>query len=384
MSDVNRIRLAIIGEQSFGGDPDAGNPTILRFTGDSLKQDTATVVSEQIRSDRQIVDIIRTGRGVSGNVNFELTFETFNDLLKAMLMDDAWSSPVTISATTISASSVDNSFNDSGAGFGSLVADSWIKTAQFSNAANNGVFKIVSKTSTKIIVEGGTLVTEAAGSTRIIKMGAEIINGTTLKSFILERAYLDLSPILYAKYNGMCINQMSMDIPADGVIKGNFAFIGIQEQSTGPLSAQYTDETETAPMTGANHVYKVLENMSDLAVLSAALTLNNNLRSRLQVGTLGPIGVGTGSLEVTGSLRVYFESNTLYNKYLNQTKTSLVLIVQDSDGNVYVVDLPSVKITNGQRVAGGPNTDVVAELEFRAYMDEDEENTIRIASFPFS
>ena len=55
--------------------------------------------------------------------------------------------------------------------------------------------------------------------------------------------------------------------------------------------------------------------------------------------------------------------------------------MQDDAGNGYVIDLPSVKIIDGTRSAGGLNTDIIGTFEFRAYMDSSEEKSIRIARF---
>jgi len=381
MSNTNRVQLAYIEEESFGGEHVAGNAQILRLRGEGFKQNTAVITSEEIRSDRQIVDVIRTGRSGEGNIDFELSYGTYDELLKSVLMDSDWSVAVNIQAITISAASADNSFNDSGSGFGSFVADEWIQVSGFTNPANNGIFKIVSKTISKLVVAGGILVTEAEGDTVHIKQGERIINGITLDSYAFERKYVDLNS--YSSFKGVCLNQLSIDVPADGIIKGSFATIHVGEESTG-LSESYDDPTTTEPVTGANHVQNILENMGELAILSTSLTLNNNLRTRLQVGTLGAVGVGTGSVEIGGGLQIYFENHTLFNKYLNQDETSLSLVVEDNDGNIYVIDLPSIKITGGQRVAGGLNTDVIGDFEWKAFMNPDEEITIKIVRFPFA
>ena len=68
-------------------------------------------------------------------------------------------------SVNISASSVDNSFNITGAEFPLLVAGDLVKVSGFVDVANNGTFTVVSRTATKVIVSA-TLVTEAAGAAR--------------------------------------------------------------------------------------------------------------------------------------------------------------------------------------------------------------------------
>lgn len=74
----------------------------------------------------------------------------------------------TLTAATISAASADNSFNDSGNNMPFVYPGATVIAAGFTNAANNGSFPVVSRTAGKIVVSGGTLVLEAAGSSRTL------------------------------------------------------------------------------------------------------------------------------------------------------------------------------------------------------------------------
>lgn len=66
---------------------------------------------------------------------------------------------------TISAADADNSFNDSASLMPSLLqAGDIVEGYGFTNAANNARFTVVSRTDAKVVVSGGTLVTEAAGA----------------------------------------------------------------------------------------------------------------------------------------------------------------------------------------------------------------------------
>ena len=69
------------------------------------------------------------------------------------------------------------------------VANQWIEIRGFTTSANNGYFKIVSVVAAKMVLAGGTVVTEVAGDSVTVLMGAQITNGTTLKSMSIEREY---------------------------------------------------------------------------------------------------------------------------------------------------------------------------------------------------
>lgn len=387
MSDANRVQLSYIDEGVFGQGKAGSRLQILRHTGESLKQDTSIITSEELRADRQIADILRTGIAVSGNVGFELSYGTFDDLFKALLCSAGWSEKKEMQdEITISAHAYDNSLHDSANGFVSagFVANQWVKISGFVTTANNGWRKIVSVDPDEMILSHGDMVNEIAGELITITMGSQILNGVVAPvSFNIERQYKDLGSNVFSLFTGMCITSMSLDVPADAAIKGSLVFTGSKEESkAASLGSGYKNASSTKIMTGANHVDKIFENAAEIGLLRFSLNVNNNLRSRLQVGTLGITGVGTGSMEITGALSVYFNNNTLFDKYLNQDKTSLVIAVQDGVGNGYVIEIPSVKITNGSRQAGGLNTDVVGEFEWQGFIDESEEISIRIARFP--
>lgn len=383
MGNANRVKVSYVVESSFGVAETGSNLQTLRLTNESLVHDMATTTSEELRSDRQISDIARIGLSTSGDIAFELSYGSHDDFLNAALLSASWSSEVKITAAqTISAASSDNSISDSASGFGSFTADQWVLVSGFSTAANNGFKKILSVTSAKLIFVNGTIVTETAGVPVTVLMGSQITNGTTLVSYNIEKDYEDLSNVL-SLFLGQSINNLNLDVPSDGIITGTFGFMGSEETSlTSSSGSGYTAVNSTVVMTGANHVPDYMENYADTGILSFSMSLNNNLRTRMQVGTLGVTSIGVGTVEITGTFSVYFTTAALYAKFLSQQSTSIVLAVQDSQGSGYVIELPSIKITTGTRNAGGLNTDVIGEFGFSAFLDPTEQITIRIVRFP--
>lgn len=383
MSDANRVQLSFVEESIFGDKESGSEMQILRYNSESLKQDMNTTVSEEIRSDRQIADIARIGVSASGGMEFELSYGSHDEFLNAALQSASWASEVKISRQwTISASSTDNSISDSESGFRSFVANQWVYVSGFAESANNGFFKIKTVSAAKLIFWNGTLVTESAGNDITVQMGGYITNGTTLVSYNIEKEFKDLTTTL-SLLKGMSINSMGLEIPADGIIKGNFDFMGSAEESlTATVGSNYKSAETTSVMTGANHVTNFLENLSELSILSLSLNLSNNLRTRLQVGTLGVASMGSGTVEITGTVTLHLANSTIFDKYLDQDTTSIVFAARDNDGNGYLIELPSVKIIDGTRNAGGINTDVIGSFEYRAFMDDSEEVSIRIARFP--
>jgi hypothetical protein len=383
MSDTNRMRLSYIAETSFGVPP-SGNLIDVRYTGESLKQVSQTQRSNEIRSDRQISDIVRTMIGAEGDINTEMSYGAHDDFIAASLLASSltWSTAVTVTASTISASSVDNSLNDSANGLSAFVVGQWVKVSGFTGAgitANAGFFKIVSVTAAKIVVSGGTLVTDAAGESVTIKMGEQVVNGTTLNSFAFEKKYQDLTNI-FAKYLGMCPQTWKQSVKADQLITGSFGWLGKSETSTtATIGSGYTSAPTNEVMAGVDDIFGIIENGATLSdINSLDFGVNNNLRNRLRVGTLGAFSIGTGTFEVEGSAEMYFSTHALMDKYLNFTSTSLAIVISDGAGKSYVVEWPTIKFTDGTRVAGGINQDIMANMKFMAKVSPTEGITMRV------
>lgn len=380
MSDTSRAQLAYAPESTFAAQVTGANLQILNYTGEGLKQNSSFTRSGSIRSDRQVPSVRRSRFETAGSVNFELLFGGHEDLIAAALQSAGWSSPVTVSGTTIAAVASGNKYTDSGNGFGSIVVGQWVKVSGFVNAANNGLRKVTAAAAGEITVSGAALVDEAAGQSVTVVQGAQIVNGTTLVTYNLERSYTDLSQEL-ALYLGQAVNGFSMDVPEEGPVTCVLDFIGAQEQSLDSSGGTgYTAAVEGEIFTGGD-LTSLLENQASMGILGVNFRLNNNLRTRKEAGPSGVISIGSGTIELTGALRAYYSDSTFYDKYLNETATSIAVALTDPDGNIYLVDMPQVKITDGQRVVSGPNGDTIADVQFEAYRDSSEDTTIRLAKF---
>lgn len=86
-ADSNLVRLTILPETTWGVYNTSSNPDELRITGETLSLDRGTIVSEEIRSDRNITDLIATKESASGGIEFEFSALTYDELLAGALYD---------------------------------------------------------------------------------------------------------------------------------------------------------------------------------------------------------------------------------------------------------------------------------------------------------
>lgn len=87
IADGNRYQLRYVEEANWGITP-ATALRNFRCTSANLKQVNQTVVSEEIRSDRQITDLIRVGASASASIAFELSYGSLDDFLEGALGSD--------------------------------------------------------------------------------------------------------------------------------------------------------------------------------------------------------------------------------------------------------------------------------------------------------
>ena len=165
MTDSNLTRIAYGKETTEG--VAATNLKTLRMTGESLNIAVQYTESQEIRSDRQLDSAVFTGKDVSGAINFELSYGTFDDLFEGVFFNNYVKTPE-ISNGGVADSAITGVTNSSdtiavASGGTAFVDGHLIRTNGFTNAANNNRFRVGSSTSTSIVLDGlPVLVDEAA------------------------------------------------------------------------------------------------------------------------------------------------------------------------------------------------------------------------------
>lgn len=89
MASGGQHGLQYVMETEFGVTPATPTMKTLRHTGCSLVLTKATLESAELRSDRQICDVRGGAKQVGGDINYELSYGDFDDLL-AMALFNNW------------------------------------------------------------------------------------------------------------------------------------------------------------------------------------------------------------------------------------------------------------------------------------------------------
>jgi len=399
MSDSSSVQLFFVAETAWGEIPVA-SPLVLsefRFTNESLTQNTETAVSEEIRSDRQVADIIRTQVGAGGDAGIELSFGSHDPLFEGALYDDFSTEVNDTADIAISFPSPENNtaiFTNVGGGspdpFKNIVAGQFIRlVGSLASPTNDGFYKVLTVDSTaspeSITVSPAPPSVETITGAQI--RGQFIRNGTTRKSFQIEKLFSDLSPLEIQRFSGMRVGSMDLNIAPGAIINGSFTFQGKQ------LIASSTSIGSQTQALSSDDVMSAVDNITDILIngeqitdqaacfTNVQFTVENNLRDQPCIGSLALGGIGIGRTNVSGTIEAYFRNRALFDLYLDFLTTS-VSFRATLGGDSYVFDFPAVKFTSGEVVAGGNDQDVIVSLEFESKRDPASDFMVAINRIP--
>jgi hypothetical protein len=384
-AQANLVTLGYITEVTPGTTPVAA-VTYLRNKSSDFNANIDTETSQEITALGAEADMIRTKGSSTGTVNFELSAVEYEPFFESALRG-AFSTAISMNVATISVSSTDNSYNDSASGFSTtnIKPGHYLRFGGFTNAANNGIARVVSVTTGKIVVTGLTLVTEAAASGRTVK-GKSVRNGTTKKTFTLERKFSDLTNV-FMVHKGMIVNQMTLNTSAGAIVEGSFGFMGrgttIPTATSG--NGSFTASTTNSIISATANVGTVYENntaVSGIYFKSINLTTNSNTRELDAIGNLYPIDVNVGTFTAEFAMEAYFSDTTLLTKFLNGTATELSYSFTDDAGNSIVIDAPQVKYSAATLGGVNLNSDVMQSLTGRALYDATYGYALQISYIP--
>lgn len=109
MVDSSQTRLAYITEVTYGTTPASPVFKNQRFVSESLNANIENIVSNEIRADRNVTDLIQVGANAGGAVDFELSYGSFDDWLES-LMYGAWSSNILKNGNTQKSFTIEKTF----------------------------------------------------------------------------------------------------------------------------------------------------------------------------------------------------------------------------------------------------------------------------------
>lgn len=368
-------------EATFGTVTAATARRKIRNTGSSYKQAYSFTDSKEIRSDRQLVDTILTSESSGGSLNYELMYQEYDDLFSAalqssfLLFNTTGISP-TLTTPTFSTNSLTQT---SGTSFATIEKGQWVQVQGCTGATlgNNIVVQAsltVVATATVLTVEGTPFVAGAATGVVVIRTG-RCKNGTVQPSFDFEVAYTDQT--LFQTFLGQVLSKCSLSLTSKNILTGSFDFMGTSALALSATSNLPGTDNVLFPST-----FDVLNASSNVAVLyeggapltstfvkSLSLDIDNGVQSQDGIANRAPVGMRSNRLSVKGKISAYFQTAALFNKFVQNTASSLAFQVKDAAGNGYVFTIPSLEWTGASLQVGSLDQDIMVDMDFTGKID---------------
>lgn len=395
-SSANRSQVTYKLEGTYPtnyGVPQGGNGTNVYMTSESFDFNTKSEQSKQIRSDRQIPDTILVSQSASGGLSYEHQYKEYDPFIEGVFQStfdhygtNGISSAIgtlTLASGTITAS-VAPTGDDA---FTTLTVGQWFRlvppagaTTAVKQYLNTRAFRVsttVAPTSTVITLSSATPMDTSKAGTTVTNgfiTSSVMQNGTTMKSYTIEVGHADIAQ--FRQYTGMIPSKMDVKLGVGSIVTGSFDFMGsalnlLQATSMGTpvVSQTYT------PANATKGIFDIFEGGASVTattyIKSAEFSIDNSLRGQEAVGFIGNAGIAAGTLKVSGKLEVYFADETIYEKVLDQTPTSVTIPILDPSGNGYIYVFPQVKYTSGKVNTGGLDQDNMLSVEFTAILEPD-------------
>lgn len=365
-------------ESTFGTAPSATGAQLIRRVSSSLATNKDVFASNEVRADQQIADVRHGARSVRGNIEGELSTESYDDWLEA-LMRSTWAAGVSCSpsdfATGVTVTTSGGVSTLTFAGSASLITKGFkigdiVRLTGFSTAANNGKnIRITSLTATTMVVTPAiTAQASQSSGWTVAVAGKKLVMGTTDRSFTLEQSMSDAG--VFERFTGVRISGAQIGVQPNGIATVQWELMG--QNGVVSDTAYYTSPTaqaNTGVLSGVDGSLR-LNGVEQAVVTALQINYTNNTSMTPVIGsTISPnIFVGRGV--ITGTVSAYLEDESLIAAFLNEQEVDLVAVLEASGGDpsdFLSLNMQRVKL-NGATKTIGADGGVIAQFPFQALL----------------
>lgn len=405
----NRAQLAYKLEGVYPtnfGIPQAAPGVALNMLSESLDANIKNEQSKQIRSDRQVPDLVQVDLNVQGSFSFESQFKEYDPFIEGATQG-TWNYFGTLGLSTayvptvgiVTAASI--STLTASATTATVVADSWatlvkgqwftIVPAATESAAVQAYFtgrplrvtlSGAAPNTTVLVLDASTPIDTAkvaALQTGWRLSSASVNNGTVaapgvMKSYTFEVQHVD--NLMYRQYLGCITSKMAVKLSVGAIVTGSFDFVGksfaLGSTALYPTASLVASQVYT-PANATKGVFDMYEGGSVVSAItyvkSADIMIDNKLRPQEAVAVFGCAGIAAGTQEVTAKLEIYFAERSLYDKFISGAASSLSIPILDINGNGYIYHFPKIKYTAVKVATGGLDQDLMLSADIQALPD---------------
>ena len=194
-----------------------------------------------------------------------------------------------------------------------------------------------------------------------------VSNGVVINTLTIQKRLGPAAGNLWLQYTGCYVTQFQINASVGAFVEGSFTVMAKSEVS----GVTQLGTSVTAAPTG-----RVMDTVAGVATIklndvafttplqSIQLTVQKQgARAQYAIGSSAAQGMGRGTIDLSGTVSMYFKDFTMYDKYKSETDVKLEFSLVDNTGDGYKFTIPAASLMNPTIVAGGPDTDVMAEFQ---------------------
>ncbi|MCJ8336668.1 MAG: phage tail tube protein, partial [Epibacterium sp.] len=209
-------------------------------------------------------------------------------------------------------------------------------------------------------------------STDVLKIG------TDLQYFSMEEHAEDITQ--FRLFSGLAVSSMNVSIAPNQMVTTSFDLVGKdmgQNQTTGSTGGTPTASSTNQPFD--SYSGSISDGGSAISIVTSIdFSVTNSVAPTFVVGSDTASCLEYGRAVVEGTMTVYYEDETLINKFLNETESSIEVSVDDPTGaNPYTFLFPRVKYNGASVPVQNPQSRIIT-LPFVALYDSVENTNIKL------
>lgn len=365
----SNVTIAYVAEVTRGTTPGSPSMKTLRVTERNINPQVNELTSEEYRSDRLAGQSRHGFRSVSGSLGFPLSVVDQDDWLEAAL-GGTWAAVTGTASATITTNQAGKTYTRATGSFltdGFLPGDTvdWTGLVQ---SASNGRKTIASVTATVMtVIEAiGSNETSVAGCA-CAHPGKRLKIGTTLRTFTVERRFPGVTQ--FQPFTGVAVNQMSLSVTPENIITGSYSLVGMNFGAMSGTSLGSPSAVSSRPALDG-FVGVLYEANAALGLITAFdFTLDNSRTTAPILFSTGSPDIFEGLAKVTGRASVMFQDAVMYNKFVNETSSSLNIRMDEVGGTDFLrVGIPNLTYRTGDM--NPPTTGpVILDMQWTANPD---------------
>jgi hypothetical protein len=364
--DSGDVRLAY-GLESVWGNLPAVAFQELRMSNEAFNQTKNRARPPELRPDWQAAHGVTTGVDTVGQINFALSYGTYDDLLAAML-NGAWTTALNINSVDgdMSTEATGNKLTSTTTGkFDNVQVGQFIRLHGF--GAASGFYRVAAKNGAgdELTLDHGTVVDNTPTGTTGAVRGSMLRNGQTFQSLFMQK---QLAADKFLTYPGAYATQMSLNVALGAYFTGSFNFIAKDEipestnQSTGSVLAAPSTNVVSS-VEGWQLLMLDGEEIDAVAQSWGIELTKQGARAQRGLGSAATKGIGRGTLTGEGNLSIFFKDFELYNLYKAEADHMIALRVGDLLGNAYIISAPAAVLLNPQNQTPDQDNDVLSNFD---------------------